>query len=376
MAASHDLKSRVTDLATCPICLELFDKPKSLPCLHTFCLECLRSHFKDQLTGDEVPCPLCRREFKIPSNGLSGLLSNFFIESLVDARKTSVDLAAGVPCEVCLADAEDDAKPVPRSTTYCVDCHQKLCEACSRPHRRMKGGPHELVTLGSEAEVETGKRRRAGKCAKHGDDDIRLYCFDCKTNICMMCFAEEHQQHKCKNVATVAEECVKQIDADLKPVTARADSVREQLATLGEGKRRFLDSVREAERQIRESGDEMKQAVDRRVYELLSEVKATSVISCKEVESQKDKLEKALLALESFSAYSSELKSKGNLSDITRAAEELHARATDVLKTDEGVFCWPSVTFLPVKLTGEMQNFIGQIRTKPLSGKSKPTYFV
>jgi len=108
MAASRDLTSRVTDLATCPICLELFDKPKSLPCLHTFCLKCLEGHCRDNEPEDEVPCPLCRKKFKIPKEGLAGLLSNFFVKSLVDVRKTSSDVVAPVPCEVCLAEYDDD----------------------------------------------------------------------------------------------------------------------------------------------------------------------------------------------------------------------------------------------------------------------------
>ena len=66
--------SVTTDLTTCPICLEQFDNPKALPCLHTFCLKCLQDYFKDQRSGDEVQCPMCRKEFQIPASGLDVLL--------------------------------------------------------------------------------------------------------------------------------------------------------------------------------------------------------------------------------------------------------------------------------------------------------------
>jgi len=127
MAASCDLKSRLTDLASCPICLELFDKPKSLPCLHTFCLKCLEGYWRDKEPEDEVPCPLCRKEFRIPTEGLTGLLNNFNAESLVDARKTSSYVVAQVPCEVCSAEYGDDVHNVPVATVYCVDCSERLC---------------------------------------------------------------------------------------------------------------------------------------------------------------------------------------------------------------------------------------------------------
>jgi len=89
MATAASVTKDITDLTTCPICLELFDNPKSLPCLHAFCLKCLQEHFKDKNPSDEAQCPICRKEFQIPSHGVDGLQHNFFIQQLVDVRKAS-----------------------------------------------------------------------------------------------------------------------------------------------------------------------------------------------------------------------------------------------------------------------------------------------
>ena len=40
--ASKSLASGLNEELTCPICLELFKIPKLLPCLHSFCKECLK----------------------------------------------------------------------------------------------------------------------------------------------------------------------------------------------------------------------------------------------------------------------------------------------------------------------------------------------
>jgi len=43
----------------CGLCHETFTRPKVLPCLHTFCQDCLE---KSQDTPDRLVCPSCRQE--------------------------------------------------------------------------------------------------------------------------------------------------------------------------------------------------------------------------------------------------------------------------------------------------------------------------
>ena len=152
MATAASVTNDLTDLTTCPICLELFDNPKSLPCLHAFCLKCLQEYFKDKNPSDEAQCPTCRKKFQIPSDGLDGLQHHFFIQQLVDDRKASSRELDGEPCEVCLQ--EGDEGSVRTATVYCFDCNQKLCKQCSKPHKWMKGGAHQVRPLGVEVEEE------------------------------------------------------------------------------------------------------------------------------------------------------------------------------------------------------------------------------
>lgn len=58
-------------LFDCPICLERYRIPKSLPCLHTFCEQCIQSYIENfnvrKSTDGEnfvqfIECPVCRRK--------------------------------------------------------------------------------------------------------------------------------------------------------------------------------------------------------------------------------------------------------------------------------------------------------------------------
>jgi len=89
-----------------------------------------------------MPCPLCRKEFTIPVDGLPGTQKNFFMQKLLHIRKLSVGQEVQhnehIPCDVCSSDEESASETVKPASMYCVQCQQNYCEQCSLHHRKMK----------------------------------------------------------------------------------------------------------------------------------------------------------------------------------------------------------------------------------------------
>jgi len=340
------------DLTTCPICVEVFDNPKSLPCLHAFCLKCLELHFKDKCPGDEISCPFCKKGFPIPSDGLSGLQHHFFIQQLVDARKAVSEESNEVPCEVCLEESDEDSEKIPTATTFCVDCNQKLCERCSRPHRRMKGGTHQVRPLGAELEEEL-VQLRGSYCDNHKEEKVKLYCKECNQNICVLCFAVKHRQHETAEITEAAQTFSLQIDSDNEQIWSLVLKVREKSAEKEKKRNAFLREVDKAKRDIKEAGNEVNRIVDSQVAMQLSEVDMIKSEDEKKAEAVEERYQLALVPMESFCTYSRELLDKGRPSDVTRAAVELHKRATELLNNDVNSVQYrpPHVTFTPADVT-------------------------
>lgn len=70
---------------TCSICFQLYNKPKALPCLHTFCEGCLRDYVASRYEDvAHFPCPLCRHVHQIPPTGVLEFPDNHLIISLLD----------------------------------------------------------------------------------------------------------------------------------------------------------------------------------------------------------------------------------------------------------------------------------------------------
>jgi len=109
------------------------------------------------------------------------------------------------------------------------------------------------------------------------------------------------------------------------------------------------------------TGDEIKCSADDQISDILKKVESLTSESSKQVESVLETYQLALMSMESFHTYSRELLDKGRPSDITRAACELHDRATELLGNDVTAVKYhpPHVTFTPADVT--RLNLIGKL---------------
>jgi len=303
-------------------------------------------------------------------DGLDGLQHHFFIQQLVDARKVSSEEFREVPCVVCLEESDGSSEQIATATTYCVDCKQKLCERCSRPHRKMPSGAHQLKSLGAEVEQQL-IQLRAGACDKHKDKQMELYCHQCNENICLMCFAVNHTKHKSGEIAKVADDFRSRIDADGQQVISAVSALRYHSEDVLQALDKFDSDADSTEKTIYKAGDEIKRLVDKRVDELVSKVQSVKSDTKKQAQAIQDRLQLASVAMESFHAYSRELLHKGRPSDVTREASELHARATELLQNDVTMFDFrpPHVTFTPADVTQlSLSNLVGDVQSRDYPG--------
>jgi len=298
--------SVTTDLTTCSICQEMYDNPKSLPCLHAFCLRCLQSLCKDKASGDQASCPVCRVEFCIPQDGVSGLQHHFIVQQLVDKEK-----------------------------------------------ERMQGS----------------------YCDKHRDEQVKLYCHDCNENVCLMCSAVKHRNHASAEIPAAADNFRCRINDDDERILSVIGSVRKQSGQTKRDANEFRGEVEDLRKKVLATGDVVKRSVDDQMNSVLLELQSVRSESNKQAKSVREACRLAIVSMESFHTESQELLDKGRPSDVTRAAHELHNRATELSNSDVAVVKYrpPDVTFTPADVTqAKRLNLIGKltVRTKEQSGVS------
>jgi len=326
----------LADVTECSICTEVFTDPRVLPCVHTYCLKCIQGWGKDKLPGDKLECPLCRKEFTIPQNGLEGLPRNFFVEKVLRVRELTSVEAQSIPCDMCAYRATSEAAKVDPATTYCLQCQEAFCETCASGHRKQKlSRDHKLIQIGDKVKpAELYAQYPPANCDKHVDEALKIYCNECRLAICMMCYIKDHNSHKCSDIQELVDEFRKQMATDVSGVVSGVDKCQQTLQNLTIEKKDFHEQVSKSEREIREKTKQLKQMIDRHEESLLVELKSIKQKRTKEIEAAYEEVECQLTARQSYTKYVHEILEKGTACDIARAASGLHSRADELLTSD------------------------------------------
>jgi len=187
------VQTKFGDMIDCPICLSAFTEPRILPCIHTFCFECLKRTLEvtQKKKGNKIPCPLCRSEFSVEHFlGLKCILQ--------------MDVAS-IICDMCNAGYGDKPGHIQEATMHCIECQNNYCDKCVEVHKSQKlSRNHKVIKIESDAKSEINPITEY--CSKHRKKALDYYCFDCKKIVCVSCFDESHKLHDCKDVTTLDEE--------------------------------------------------------------------------------------------------------------------------------------------------------------------------
>jgi len=207
---------KVTGHLACPICCELYKKPKYLPCYHSYCEVCLTKLQEKSADKSSIACPECRKTSLVSAGGVKELPNNFFINRLLDeiALQRKVEGKEEAKCDLCFR--EDPAE------VLCLDCSAFLCSRCTDYHKYSREY-HEHNTM-SLNEVQSKKENVTVKpkakfslCQEH-EIELNFYCETCEQLVCHYCITKDHLQHKHDTVKKVANNYRRQMDDMMKPV--------------------------------------------------------------------------------------------------------------------------------------------------------------
>ena len=395
-----------SDIVKCLLCKKIYQSPRLLPCLHSFCQRCIQNLIKSEnqsikkndqskcnnesknsnqsnsvqtessvegetnqttdngkrtenetetqldKTSFSFLCPACKSAIEVPVNGNTDAFPiNTFLQDLCEMYDYKHEKERS--CEYC----RFDGKKV-FATSLCLECQDNMCEDCANSHRRTKvTRAHKVIPY---VQVQMGRydtdirEYQNQKCKKHDNNAYTMFCDRCEVMMCSECKVETHDNHKWTTLEKAVPKYQTQMKNLLKGIQRQIPSIHKYVKFLSNYDQSVVATQEKLIANMEKQTEMLHAMIEEQKTVYITEInKAVDVERC-EIEVKGKNLKTAAVSLELNAKYLGALLNLGKSDEILSLHREITQRLTQLMHMQlDGARTKLRMSFTPGKSTSQ-----------------------
>ena len=325
---------KLEEQLTCPVCLDHYTNPKTLPCLHSFCQDCLEGLPLDKKNETYyLSCPTCRHCTELPEEGAGAFPVAFHVNNLkeIHGLMKKVAYPQQVTCDNCTT---------ANATGYCKDCNQFLCTECISMHKKWALFANHKLTSLDEVTASVSSTSQLLAPAKQEaplicpipshDEPLKYYCDTCDESICRDCIMLAHLGHKYNLIADSFTKHREALENFLNPVKVKIEGLKKVLSALAEREGEIRERGEGVLEEIHEMVEEMMNVLRESERKLTEQAKRVTDDKLKVLSEQMKSAEMSLSVLEDVEDYVEQSLKTGSPQQVLRSKKQMMERMSGV----------------------------------------------
>ena len=290
------LLDNLRDEVSCSACMCTFTDPKQLPCLHSFCLHCLKGIQRKSGLHGKITFPECKRQFDIPGSGNpSELPTNVRINSLLDVLSIKECSTANVKCGNC------DKRSA--QTLYCFQCCSFWCKQCILGHNIIRTNKEHKTLLLKDFQDQDFEAvlNRPAICQKkhHEKEELKFFFRGCKVAICNTCAVTLHERHGKMPLQEAADACKIHINSMISSLKDKMVEKRKVVEQLNQKSMEVQAQVADVKSQVQTNVDQIIAIIEARKQDVFDAVDYEAKKSLEPLSQKKGEVENQVKIIES-----------------------------------------------------------------------------
>ncbi|XP_039887810.1 tripartite motif-containing protein 16-like [Simochromis diagramma] len=272
----------------CSVCLDLLKDPVTIPCGHSYCMNCIKSFWDEEEKKKIYSCPQCRRTF----TARPVLVKNTMLADLVEElKKTGLQAA---PADHCYAGPEDVACDVctgrkMKAFKSCLVCLASYCEKHLQRH-------YDVAPLKKHKLVEPSKKLQEKICSRH-DEVMKMFCRTDQQSICYLCSVDEHKGHDTVSAAAERTERQRELEVSRQNIQQRIQEREKDVKLLQQEVEAINQSADQTVEHSEKIFTELIHLIQKRSSDVKQQIRSQQETEVSRVKELQEKLEQEITEL-------------------------------------------------------------------------------